>query len=95
MTFCGHGKSSPIVVSDKTRVDELAFSSKNLRELSFHRHRPAYSALAVSTRPPAGDLSRCALSCLGPAYFTSAVYIHVRRIYRASRSNSLGPCGPL
>jgi len=26
-----------------------------------------YSILAVSTRPPAGDLSRCTLYCLGPA----------------------------
>jgi len=43
-------------------------------------------SLAVSTRPLAGDLS-CSI--------VSALRASVRRIYRASRSNSLGPCGPL
>ena len=37
--------------------------------------------IAVSTRPPAGVVS--------------ALRASVSRIYRASRSNSFGPCGPL
>ena len=39
------------------------------------------SVVAVSTRHPAG--------------FVSALRASIRRIYRASRSNSLGPYGPL
>jgi len=46
-----------------------------------NRHIAFLCRLAISTRPSAGVIS--------------ALRASVRRIYRALRSNSLGPCGPL
>jgi len=103
------------------------FPPSHVGLMKSHFLRQFYVVLAVSTCPPAGDLSRCALYCLGPAglcpsylsrfalefsrplqtsvrifvsYRTarsilSALRASVRRIYRASHSNLLGPYGPL
>jgi len=62
-------KSDYIVISHIQRI----IAAPNTHHICIEMQKSSFEQyyyikqLAVSTRPPAGDLSRCALYCLGPA----------------------------